>query len=290
MISIALIAAAAIGPAMQSAPGSGTGVPLDTTITTTAKQLRVDASAGRLTVRVWDQNAVHIIVHPQPNTRARIEASPTLVSVSGSAGGRIDEAEYQVTVPRRMAVTIGGGDMAIDIAGCEADVTARNYSGKLTVAGVKGSIVLKSVLGEIAVQESTGSVAAQTQQAAIRLTDVTGSVNVEGTWNHIYLTRVNAKALTASTIAGVIWFSGPLHVDGRYSLSTHDGSVFFTLPQPVDATFHVSTVSGAFTTTLPSTREDGPRRGRFTVRVGKGSANVDVETFNGGVVVRPDGE
>jgi hypothetical protein len=91
-------------------------------------------------------------------------------------------------------------------------------------------------------------------------------------------------------VAGVIWFSGPLHGDGRYGFHTHSGSVFLTVPEPVHATLHVSTVSGAFSSPLPMTRENGPRRGRFTVMFGNGAASVDVSTFNGGIVVRPPGE
>ena len=71
------------------------------------------------------------------------------------------------------------------------------------------------------------------------------------------------------------------------SRRTHSGSVFLTVPGPVDATLHVSTVSGAFATPFPMTRENGPRRGRFTVTFGDGAASVDVATFNGGIVVRP---
>jgi DUF4097 and DUF4098 domain-containing protein YvlB len=185
-----------------------------------------------------------------------------------------------------MTLTLGTGDLAIDLSGSEANVVAKNYSGRISVNRVKGSLTLASAFGEIAVEQSEGRISAQALNAPLRITDFVGEVQAEGSANHIYLTRVDSRMLNASTVGGVIWFSGPLHANGRYSLSTHSGSVFLTLPEPVHATLHLNTVSGGFASAYPFTREEGTRRGRFTVKIGDGAANVDVETFNGGIVVR----
>ncbi len=262
--------------------------PIDTTIAVSASaQFRLDASAGKVSVRVWDRNAVRIVARPLNGTTVRVEGGANFVNVLGVAGSRIDDAEYQVTVPRRMPVTVGTGDLAVDVEGCEGGVVARNYSGRIAIGKTKGPLTVKSVLGEVVIQDASGRVSAQSQFAPVRLTDVNGDIDVEGSASHLYLTRVDAKTLSASTVSGVIWFSGPFHNDGRYSFSTHSGSVFMTVPEPVNATVHVSTVSGAFSSSLAMTREEGARRGSFTVRFGNGAANVDAETFNGGIVVRP---
>jgi DUF4097 and DUF4098 domain-containing protein YvlB len=283
-VLLSLVTTAAPAPSQAIAASA----PVDTTISVASTaQFRLDASAGRVSIRVWDRSAVRIVATPVAGTTLRIESTQGLLTVAGSARGGIDEAEYEITVPRRMAITVGNGDLAIDIADCEADVTARNYSSSISTHGTKGRLTVKSVLGEVVVRDATGRVSVQTQYAPVRLTDVTGDVEVESSMSHIYLTRVDARNLSASTVAGGIWFSGPFHRDGHYTLGTHSGSVFMTVPEPVHATVHVSTVSGAFASPLPMTREDGPRRGRFTVTFGEGSASVDVATFNGGIVVQP---
>lgn len=275
----------------QSPTSSLASLPLATLDTTVAvgasTQLRLDASAGRLNVRVWDRQAVRIIATPSVRTTIRVATTPTLVSITGVAGTGIDEADYRLTVPRRMTMTLGSGDLAMEISGSEGDVVARNYSGRLSISGTKGTVSLRSVLGEVDVRNATGRLSAQVLNAPIRLTDVAGDVELEGSANHLYLTRVDSKSIRASTVNGVIWFTGPLNADGRYAFSTHAGSVFLSVVEPVNATLHVSTVSGAFASAFPATREEGPRRGRFTVKIGNGAANVDVETFNGGIVVRP---
>jgi DUF4097 and DUF4098 domain-containing protein YvlB len=283
---LSVVATAAPSPAPVPAVAAIASV--DTIIPVSASaQLRLDASAGRVTIRVWDRSAVRIVAAPVTGTTVRFETTSSLLSVRGDAAGGVDEADYEITIPRRMPVTVASGDLAIDVAGCEGDVDLRNHSGDISVAGSRGRLTVRSVLGEISVRDSRGRVSAQTQFGPIRLSDVVGEVEAEGSAGHIHLTRVDARALSATTVAGVIWFSGPLHRDGRYAFHTHSGSVFLTVPEPVDATLHVSTVSGAFATPFPMTRADGPRRGRFTVTFGGGAASVDVATFNGGIVVRP---
>ena len=90
---------------------------VDTTISVASTaQFRLDASAGRVSIGVWDRSAVRIVAIPLAGTSVRIESTPNLLSVAGSADGSIDEAEYEITVPRRMAVTVGNGDLAIEIA------------------------------------------------------------------------------------------------------------------------------------------------------------------------------
>ena len=275
----------------QSSPPAAASSPLaalDTTVAVGAStQLRLEASAGRLNVRVWDRNAVHIIASPSVRTTVRLAITPTLVTITGAASTGVDEAEYQLTVPRRMTMTLGSGDLAMEINGAEGDIVARNYSGRMSISRTKGSVSLRSVLGEVEVRNSTGRLSAQVLNAPIRLTDVSGDVELEGSANHLYLTRVDSKSIRASTVNGVIWFTGPLNAGGRYAFSTHAGSVFLSVVEPVNATLHVSSVSGAFASAFPFNREEGPRRGRFTATIGNGSANVDVETFNGGIVVRP---
>jgi hypothetical protein len=279
---------------LLTAPGPSSdwvvAAPVDTIISVSeSARFRLDASAGRVSIRVWDRSAVRVLATATTGTTVRIEAGQNLVSVTGSAGGGVDEAEYEISLPRRMAVAIEGGDLTIDIKDCEGEVNAKNHSGSISLQGTRGRLTLKSVLGEVSVRQTRGSVSVQSQYAPIRLMDVTGDVEVEGSAGHIVLERVDTRSLSASTVAGVIRFSGPLHGDGHYSLSTHSGSVFLTVPMPVHATVHVSTVSGAFASPIPMTREEGPRRGRFTITFGNGAASVDVDTFNGGIVVQSAG-
>jgi DUF4097 and DUF4098 domain-containing protein YvlB len=273
--------AAAISAGLQA------GAPVDTTVAVTAAtKLRIESSAGRITVKTWDQNAVHVVATPRPGTTISIEGTAALLDVRSSGHGRIDEAEFVMTVPRKMSMTLGSGDLAIDVTGSEGDITAKNYSGAITVNGGQGVVSLKSVMGEVSLRNARGRISVQSMNAAVKLTDVSGDVDASSSTYHVYLTHVDSHALTASSVGGVIWFSGPLYDDGHYSFTTHAGSVFLTLKDPVNASFDVSTVTGAFASAFEGVRTQGARRGRFSVKVGSGAAIVDVESFSGGIVVR----
>lgn len=62
--------------------------------------------------------------------------------------------------------------------------------------------------------------------------------------------------------------------------------IFITVPEPVNARVNVSTVRGVFSSAIQHTRQEGQRRGRFTVVFGTGVATVEVQTFAGGIVLR----
>jgi len=260
---------------------------IDTTIAVGAStKFRLETSAGKISIRVWDRSAVRVVATARAGTAVHVDATTSLVNVWSTAGGRIDEADFTVTIPRKMAVSLGSGDVAIDVSGSEGEIIAKNYSGNISVDGGRGSISLKSTLGEIDVRGAKGRVDAQSMHAAVRLTDVVGDVGVESSSYHLYLTRVDAHTLTASTVGGVIWFTGPLHDDGHYAFTSHAGSIILSLAEPVNATVSVSTVSGGFSSAFPSVRQEGGRRGRFSIKIGTGAAIVDVETFGGGIILK----
>ncbi len=272
------------GPSVQAAPPAPA---LDTTIAVGAStRLRVESAAGRITIKTWAQSAVRVVATPRPGTTVHFDASPALFNVWASANGRIDEVDYVLTIPRAMDMTLGSGDVAIDIADAQGSITAKNYSGTIKVTRSRGALSLKSVMDEVSVDSAVGRVNAQSDYGTVRLTDVTGDVEAGSSMKHVYLTRVDARVLSASTVGGVVYFSGTLRDDGQYAFVAHAGSIMLSVREPVNATLSVSTVSGAFSSEFAGARTDGPRRGRFSVKIGSGAAAVDLQSFSGGMVIK----
>jgi hypothetical protein len=125
--------------------------------------------------------------------------------------------------------------------------------------------------------------------APVRICDVEGDVEAEGSSNHVYLSAITSRSVTASTVGGHVNFAGRFFDDGQYRFSTHVGSIVLTVLAPVNARINVSTVSGAFSSALAYSRHEGQRRGRFTVVLGSGTATVEAQTFAGGILVRTPG-
>jgi hypothetical protein len=261
----------------------------DTTISVApGTRLRLDLDAGRIEVRVWNRNAVRIRGTHAASTDIRTTLAAGLLSVSVTGRG-VAECDCALTVPPAMALTLGGGDTEISVAGTQAEVVARNYSGKITIDGGRAKISGESTLGEVTISHARGRVSAKSLHAPIHVDDVEGDVEAEGSSNHVYLSGITSHGVSASTVGGVVHFAGRFFDDGHYAFATHMGSILITVAEPVNARFNVSTVSGVLSSALAHTRQDGQRRGRFTAVFGTGTATVEAQTFAGAILVRaPD--
>lgn len=261
--------------------------PFDTTVAVRPEtRLEVSASAGSIDVKVWDRSAVRIVARPERGAavQAVLEGAVLHVQARTPAGG-IDLVDYEITVPRRMNLTLGRRDVDIIVHGTEGSVDASITSGKIVIEGGRGSVSLRSFEGPIELRGARAGVTAESTMGPITLRDIVGDVAVTSNSNHVTLQNVDTRNLRASSIGGVIRFSGPLHEDGRYALTAHSGSVFVQSGTPINATVSVATVGGAFSSALPYTVTERRRRGIFTARFGNGSAQVSMESFSGGLVV-----
>jgi hypothetical protein len=281
LVGHVLCAAIVVSPALAQVT--------DTTVSVSpGTRLRIDVDAGKIAVHVWNRDAVQIHGLHQASTAIRTTLAAGLFQVSVTGRG-VAECECTITVPREMALTLGGGDTEINVTGAQSELVARNHSGRITIHGGRDKISAESTLGEVVISDARGRVTAKSLHAAIRVSDVEGDIEAEGSTNHVYLTRITSHSVTASTVGGHVNFVGRFFDDGHYTFATHMGSIVMTVPAPVNARVNVSTVSGAFSSALPHSRQEGQRRGRFTVVLGSGTATVEAQTFAGGIVVRtPD--
>ncbi|MFL5538531.1 MAG: hypothetical protein ACJ8J0_06035, partial [Longimicrobiaceae bacterium] len=153
---------------------------LDTTISVRVDtRLEVSASAGTIDVRVWDRSAVRIVARPERGAVVRVRSQGVVLAVSATAASRagIDLVSYEITVPRRMDLTLGRGDVDIAVRGSEGAVDARNTAGTITVDGGRRTIALQSLAGAISLRGARGRVTAKSTQAQVTLADVVGDVD-----------------------------------------------------------------------------------------------------------------
>jgi DUF4097 and DUF4098 domain-containing protein YvlB len=260
---------------------------LDTTIAVAPEvRLEVVASAGSIDVKVWDRSAVRIVARSSRGAVVRPSLHGTVLRVEGrTPTGGIDLIAYEVTVPRKMNLTLGRRDVDITVHGTEGAVDARITSGRMVIDGGRGVVSLRSFEGPIEVTGARASVTVESTMGPVTLTDVGGDIDVTSNSNHVSLVNIDTRNLRASSISGVIRFSGPLYPDGRYSLIAHSGSVFVRSHTPINATVSVATVDGAFASALPYTVTERQRKGIFIARFGNGGAQVTMESFTGGLVV-----
>lgn len=281
MFSFALLALGA-GLALQPAQ-------IDTTVAVPpGTRLEAQASAGSIRVTTWDRPAVRIVARPRGRSTVGIRLAGTVLSVAGRASGPavVDVVDLEITTPRRMDLKLGRGEVDITVVGTEGEVDASNYAGSITVDGGRGVVALRSTLGAITLRNARGRMSVRSTHEPVTVSDVQGDLEVESNSKQVTLARIDSRNVQATSVGGAIRFSGPFHPDGRYSFATHMGSVFAWVPAPVSATVSVATVEGGFNTDLPHTVTERTRRGIFTAVLGGGSAQVQMETFSGGIVLR----
>jgi len=200
--------------------------------------------------------------------------------------GPPQSVEYDVTVPKGMALTLSGLYTDIKVTGVEAEISAETVQGEITVTGGSGYVSLKSVQGAVTLESCRGRIEVSSVNEGVTVRGCNGDINAETVNGDIELTGIESSAVDASTVNGDITYEGALRDAGRYRLSTHDGDVNVTIPARSNASVTVATLNGDFESCFPVQLTGVTPRHRFTITLGSGSAKVELESFNGDIKLR----
>ena len=190
-------------PPIQARPGGPEGAPkTDQTVDVVkGTRLVLTNNAGEVVVRSWDRDQVHIVA--SHSTREQIDAQTTDMTLrirSRSQRGPSGLVDYQLTVPKWMAVNLSGTYLEATIEGTAAEVTVETVHGNAKVVGGGGAVSLRSVEGIITVDKASGRVQATTVNEGIRITNVTGEITAETTNGDIVIE--NAQTLEPRSVDG----------------------------------------------------------------------------------------
>ncbi len=280
---------------IQARPGGPENSPKSDQTVDVAKGTRLVLSnnAGEVVVRSWDRDQVRI--QASHGARETVSAQTTDMTlrvrtqrVSGSRGpgGLVD---YQITVPRWMAVNLSGTYLDATIEGTTAEVTVETVHGNARVTGGNGAVSLRSVEGVITVDKASGRVQATTVNEGIRITNVSGEISAETTNGDIFIDNATTSNLEVFTVNGEVTFNGTIRDNGAYRLGTHNGDIRVGLGGASNATVFVRTFQGDFAADFPVQLPEGQnaRSGskRFNFTLGNGSARIELQSFGGDIVL-----
>jgi DUF4097 and DUF4098 domain-containing protein YvlB len=279
-------------PPIQARPGGPEGTQrTDQTLDVTkGTRLVLTNNAGEVTVRSWDREQVRVQASHSERERVDIQTADMTLRVRGRATrGPANLIDYQVTVPRWMPVNLSGTYLEATIEGTAAEVTVETVHGNARVVGGSGAVTVRSVEGTITVDKASGKVQATTVNEGIRLTNVTGDMTAETTNGDIVIENAQTSSLEASTVNGDLTFNGTVRDGGAYRLTTHGGDIRVGLGGAANATIFVRTFQGDFAADFPIQLPEGqtPRSGskRFNFTLGSGSARIELQSFNGDIVL-----
>lgn len=223
--------------------------------------------------------------------RERIDVSTTQsvlrVRTRGS-GGVARSVDVTVTVPKWMPVVVEGTYADVSVEGTQADVSVQTVRGDVTVRGGGGTISLRSVDGDVLLEHAKARVTVNATNRGVRVADVEGEITAETVNGDIDLVRVRSAAVDAASVNGAVLYDGTVVDEGRYRLSTHNGAINMAMAETANATIDVRTYGGDFRTNVAAKPTETRAGRRYELTLGKGSAQVDLESFQGSVrVLKP---
>lgn len=280
---------------IQARPGGPDNGPGSEKTVDVAKGTRLVLSnqAGEVTVRSWDQDRVRIQASHSSREQISAETTDNTLRIrttrTGQNRGPGGLVDYQLTVPRWMAVNLTGTYLEANIEGTAAEVTVETVHGNVKVSGGNGSVSARSVEGVISIDKAQGRVQATTVNEGIRITNASGEISADTTNGNIFIDNAQTSNLEAFTVNGEVTFNGTIRDNGVYKLGTHNGDIRVGLGGASNATIFVRTFQGDFAADFPVQLPEGQsaRSGskRFNFTLGSGSARIELQSFGGDIVL-----
>ena len=270
----------------------------DTTIAVQPNaRIQIQNFAGSIKVRGWERNAVRIVAGESRRDEVRVQGRDAAVSISTvSRSGVPAPLDYEVTVPIRASLDIGGTYTEISIEGVRGSVSATTVQGEVTLRGGDGVISLKSVEGAVTVQDAVGRIEVNGVNKGLTLRNVNGDIAAETVNGSILMDGIESDEVDAETVNGRVTYDGTIKDRGRYRFGSHSGAVIVSIPERVNATIAAVTYQGTFSSrfALPNAAGDssageGVRR-RANFAFGDGSARVEAESFQGSIILARPGD
>jgi hypothetical protein len=290
--AVALMPYAAVASAQTAEKRPQRAPDTDQTVNVTrGTRLSIDNFAGEVVLRTWDRDALRVVARHSSRTKVLVRTRGGVASIDAEGSMGPASVDYEVTAPSWMAVKIDGTYNYVSIEGTQAEVTASTVRGDITIKGGTGFVTAKSVEGQVTVDGAKGRLNVESVNESVSLANCSGDIIVSTTNGDISMLNVAATSAEATTVNGDIRFDGTLS-GGRYRMATHNGNIIVAIPETSSATLSVRTYNGSFNSAFPlkgSGDASDARRGRRVVyTLGGGDAEMELETFSGGIrIARP---
>src|SRR6266540_5380192 len=122
--------------------------PTDQTVPVTkGTKLDVQNFAGDVAIKVWDKDAVRVQVNHSDREIVDIKPGEQTLTIRSRSvrGGPPRSLDYEITVPKWMAISVTGTYADVTMDGVGADVTVDTNRGDINITGGSGLISLKSI-------------------------------------------------------------------------------------------------------------------------------------------------
>ena len=277
LTALMLVAAA---PAQQAA---------DTTFAVQADgRLEITQIEGAVRITAWDRSEMRVVAS-YDEEEGRLEVRQSGGAVHVSAQGEWGEpvyAEFDISVPRRMALEMSGAELEVSIDGSEGDVQVSTAEGDISLSGGSGNVALNAVDGTVTVSSASGKITINAVDGDISVTRANGAVSATAVDGSVVLREITSDNISVNAVDGDITYRGTISDGGRYVLSTHDGDLDVVIPDGSNARISIDTFSGDLETDFPVQFEGDFGKKRISFTVGTGKALVELSAFDGTISLK----
>jgi hypothetical protein len=253
-------------------------------------RLELSNFGGTIAVTTWARNSVRVRAEHSSRVEIELQASgPTLGIEAVHWRGVPTTVDYELTVPKWMALELSGVSTDVSVENAEGEVKIESVQGEVSVKGGTGLVTASPIEGAVRVVGARGRIEGSSVNGSVHVERSSGPVSASSVNGEIHLTTIDSEDVEASTINGGVSYDGALKDGGSYRFSTHGGDLVVTVPERANAAVTVSTFSGEFTSEFPIQLQETRKGGRFGFTLGNGDARLELESFQGTIRLRRPG-
>lgn len=252
-------------------------------------RVMVEGVTGSLHVQAWERGTLALVGPPGlGDVVLRREGNRVLVT-PGDRKGRARSLDVHLRAPAWAELEVQGRTLDVRVTGMAAHVEVSTLVGDVVARGTTGTLALSTLEGAVEVREGRGRISARSRSGDVTLVGVEGTVEASTVSGDLRLEDVRASSVRAETLAGDLYFRGPLATGGTYRFSVHAGDAEVVIPADAGARVRASTFDGELRSDFPVTLRRYAGGGMFDFTLGNGGAELEVRVFDGEIRLRSGG-
>jgi hypothetical protein len=278
-----LLAALLLPAALMGAAGEGR---IEKTFDTSREpRISLNNLKGYVLVRGWDKAQVHVVYTV---ASPRVEVDSEILPNTGPADKvHFDTHLLDSTLPADEQVA----DYTLDVP-VGAPLEIRNPQGKILVQGMQADASVQSVGADISIRDYSGRLLARSVGGDIEIIRPSGNVEAYSITGNLHFVSPSTTRLHGSTTSGGIVFEGDFADRGDYILSAYSGDLDIICPPAASYELRAKTLKGKVINTMPMTqrREAASPLGASNSLLGRhnaGKATLELTSFSGNIRIRP---
>ena len=251
-----------------------------------ATRLGVEAAGGSISVQTWERPEVRIEAEHSSRTTISVRRRGDRIAIEPETNrGMTTIVDLVITVPASMNLDLEGTWTRIDVQGARGEVLAETVQSDVRIDGGRGRIHASSINGQIHISNAEGRVEVESTARGIQIDDSRGELFVEAVGGSVTVNRSVFSVADVTSVGGRITWNGGIEPGGSYFFGTHGGSIGVNVPTGRGARITVATIHGQVRADVAGAPSSFPQGQRTTFETGDGSAEVEIETFAGRIVV-----